>query len=309
MSKLKNKLIKSSFFIVLISLFMLFFTLNTYAHSGRTDSSGGHKDNRNASGLGGYHYHHGMGPHLHPNGVCPYAIPKVVPKAPPIVSVSSVQIENTSGTLLVGENIPMSVAVIPPDAADKSLTWSSSDPDVATVSSVGLITAKNSGTAAITAKSNNGKTDTFSLTVSKPVVSVLIGDQDVTLIVEEEKTLSAAVSPADAANKLITWASSDPKVATVSGTGVVTAVSPGTVNITAKAHNDKFHSITISIKEKEVPVTKSDDQIIEEQETVPAMSTGTYLVSTLENNKGKSVAGLGFIGTLTALGAYYISKR
>ena len=44
-----------------------------YAHSGRTDSSGGHHDYQNKSGLGPYHYHHGMGPHLHPNGVCPYA--------------------------------------------------------------------------------------------------------------------------------------------------------------------------------------------------------------------------------------------
>ncbi len=44
-----------------------------YSHSGRTDSSGGHRDNKNASGLGSYHYHHGYPAHLHPNGVCPYA--------------------------------------------------------------------------------------------------------------------------------------------------------------------------------------------------------------------------------------------
>lgn len=42
------------------------------AHSGRTDANGGHRDNNNVSGLGYYHYHHGYGPHLHPNGVCPY---------------------------------------------------------------------------------------------------------------------------------------------------------------------------------------------------------------------------------------------
>ncbi len=47
-------------------------TVAAAAHSGRTDSAGGHKDNKNASGLGYYHYHHGMGPHLHPDGVCPY---------------------------------------------------------------------------------------------------------------------------------------------------------------------------------------------------------------------------------------------
>lgn len=43
------------------------------AHSGRTDSAGGHHDNKNASGLGAYHYHCGGHPaHLHTNGVCPY---------------------------------------------------------------------------------------------------------------------------------------------------------------------------------------------------------------------------------------------
>jgi len=47
--------------------------LTTEAHSGRTDSNGGHKDNKNKSGLGSYHYHCGGHPaHLHPNGVCPY---------------------------------------------------------------------------------------------------------------------------------------------------------------------------------------------------------------------------------------------
>ncbi|MFR3730632.1 YHYH domain-containing protein [Lacrimispora sp.] len=42
------------------------------AHSGRTDSQGGHHDYKNKSGLGSYHYHHGYPAHLHPNGVCPY---------------------------------------------------------------------------------------------------------------------------------------------------------------------------------------------------------------------------------------------
>lgn len=49
-------------------------TLTVEAHSGRTDRYGGHKDNKNKSGLGNYHYHCGGYPaHLHENGVCPYA--------------------------------------------------------------------------------------------------------------------------------------------------------------------------------------------------------------------------------------------
>lgn len=54
------------------------------AHSGRTDSKGGHKDKNNVSGLGPYHYHCGGYPaHLHPNGVCPYTTNSVSGQATP----------------------------------------------------------------------------------------------------------------------------------------------------------------------------------------------------------------------------------
>ena len=55
--------------IILVVLLMPTIAL---ARSGGTDANGGHHDYNNVSGLGDYHYHHGYGPHLHPNGVCPY---------------------------------------------------------------------------------------------------------------------------------------------------------------------------------------------------------------------------------------------
>ncbi len=56
---------------IVISLMM---TDSAVAHSGRTDSLGGHRDNKNKSGLGYYHYHcDGNEAHLHPDGICPYA--------------------------------------------------------------------------------------------------------------------------------------------------------------------------------------------------------------------------------------------
>lgn len=67
--KKKNFLKKASTFA--LSLTLLTSSI-AFGHSGRTDSAGGHKDNKNVSGLGSYHYHHGYGPHLHPNGVCSY---------------------------------------------------------------------------------------------------------------------------------------------------------------------------------------------------------------------------------------------
>ncbi len=58
--------------IAALMMMSLLFAPASYAHSGRTDASGGHHDYNNVSGLGSYHYHHGYGPHLHPGGVCPY---------------------------------------------------------------------------------------------------------------------------------------------------------------------------------------------------------------------------------------------
>lgn len=69
-------------------------SISVFAHSGRTDKSGGHKDNKNASGLGSYHYHCGGYPaHLHKNGVCPYDTPSVKPAENKKVAVPAVKEE------------------------------------------------------------------------------------------------------------------------------------------------------------------------------------------------------------------------
>lgn len=83
--------------------FCLLFTCS-FAHSGRTDASGGHKDNKNVSGLGYYHYHCGGNPpHLHSNGVCPYSTPKITytPIATP--SISNYSVTSTPSTSLTAK--------------------------------------------------------------------------------------------------------------------------------------------------------------------------------------------------------------
>lgn len=65
----KNSILTSTIVALLICISL---PIVGIAHGGRTDSSGGHKDNKNVSGLGSYHYHHGHEAHLHPGGVCPY---------------------------------------------------------------------------------------------------------------------------------------------------------------------------------------------------------------------------------------------
>lgn len=89
---------KAARIISILLIFMVCFTSLTFAHGGRTDSNGGHRDNKNVSGLGPYHYHcGGYPPHLHKNGVCPYSgsanttpVKKVVRISKPTLSAKSV---------------------------------------------------------------------------------------------------------------------------------------------------------------------------------------------------------------------------
>ncbi len=124
--------------------------------------------------------------------------------------------------------------------ADRTLTWSSSDPAVATVTGTGLVSALTPGTATITA-STEGKSGTTRLTVT-PAAIASIDVTPSTSILSEGSTKQLTATAKDAAGRVLsgrtfTWTSSDVTKATVSNTGLVTAVAPGVANIVVTAEN------------------------------------------------------------------------
>ena len=180
MRKNKKKIIS----ILLISLSIISIGVNAYAHSGRTDSSGGHKDNNNKSGLGSYHYHCGGHPaHLHTNGVCPYSSSSSASKSstsssssssakttstvPTTIAVTDIKINENVTNMEEGENKKLTTIITPDNATDKNITWKSSDESIATVSTTGEVTAKKYGTVDITATSTNGKTSTIKINIKE----------------------------------------------------------------------------------------------------------------------------------------------
>lgn len=176
MKKNKVKIIS----ILLITLSVILIGVNAYAHSGRTDSNGGHKDNQNKSGLGSYHYHCGGHPaHLHTNGVCPYSSNSsssssssssnttTTTKVPSTISVTGIQINENIDTLEIGQSKILTATITPNNATNKSVTWKSSDESIATVTSAGEIIAKSVGIVNITATSSNGKTSTIKINVKE----------------------------------------------------------------------------------------------------------------------------------------------
>ena len=148
-------------------------------------------------------------------------------------AVKSVELSATEAELTIGGTMTLTATVLPEDATDKTVTWTSSDETVATVDAEGNVTAVAPGQVEITATSN-GISAVCALTV-KPIVaeSVTISETEAELTEGETLQLTAEVAPEDTTDKTVTWSSSDEEVATVDAAGLVTAVAPGEATITA----------------------------------------------------------------------------
>ena len=226
--------------VVLVLIMVMGMSMTVFAHSGRTDSSGGHHDNKNKSGLGGYHYHCGGYPaHLHDGGYCPYT--DVMP--------SKVSMSAEKTTMRIGTESTITATVSPSNAVSTYVEWETSDSSVVTVNN-GTIKAVGYGTATITATTINGKVGSVKITVKEIVAeSVTIPEELDEVRINTEHQLTADILPTDVENPTITWSSSDETVATVSSVGKVKANSYGTATITATATNGKSDSVTVTVKE------------------------------------------------------------
>jgi len=157
------------------------------------------------------------------------------------IHVTSVTLDKDAASLEVGESITLSALVNPSDATDKTVTWSTSDTTVATVSD-GVVTAVKLGNAIITAVAE-GKVASCTITVvPTPVSSVTLNMETTTLSPGESTTLTATVSPSNATYKSVAWSTSDSTVATVTD-GVVKAVKVGTATISATAHGQTANCV------------------------------------------------------------------
>lgn len=168
------------------------------------------------------------------------------------VKVSSISFTDNEVDLLVGETFTMSATVLPDNADNKALEWSSDNTAVATVDSeTGEVTAVSAGVANIkaTAKDDSGINKSYKVTVSVPAVavdSVLLNYNTLTLTAGETSKLIATVLPDNASSKTVTWKSSDDATVFVDNDGNLTALKAGSAIITAKA-GGKSATCTVTV--------------------------------------------------------------
>ena len=169
------------------------------------------------------------------------------------VPVTGVTIFPTSLSLAIGGVSILIAEVLPSNASNTKVTWSSSDTSIATVSG-GLVTAKALGHATITVTTQEGGfTATCEVTVGDGAVTgVSLSKSSVAVQEGKTTTLSATVSPSNAGNKNVIWSSEDPSIASVSQKGVVTGVKQGNTTIKVTTEEGGFEaSCAVQVLERE----------------------------------------------------------
>lgn len=153
------------------------------------------------------------------------------------VTVTGVVVEPTEMEIEAGKPATVKASVLPADADNTSVVWSSSDETVAVVSASGEVTGKKSGTALITATSAENKEFKAVCTVRvvNPVKKVTLGEHELSLKAKETRKLTASVEPANADDGRVVWKSSDTKVVSVNNDGEITAVKAGKAFVFATA--------------------------------------------------------------------------
>lgn len=149
--------------------------------------------------------------------------------------VTSISLNKECVTLKVNETEMLVATLLPENATDKSVKWTSSDEAIATVDANGVVTAKKVGKAIIIAVSvsNPDVTAACEVIVSQPVQSVTLNETSIFFDeIGATYQLTATVLPEDAENKSVTWASSNSAVCTISEEGLVTAIGDGTATVT-----------------------------------------------------------------------------
>ena len=219
------------------------------------------------------------------------------------VLASGVTLNKGTLTLLKGESETLIATVAPDDTTDKTLTWSTSDANVATAEN-GKITAVGAGTATITVTTANGKTATCEVTVTVLASGVTLNKGTLALLKGESETLIATVAPNDTTDKTLTWASSNESVVTVEN-GKVTAVGAGTATITVTTANGKTSTceVTVTVLASGITLDKTSVQLLESESAAliatvtPSDATNTTVLWTTSDSTIATVSN----GVVTAI--------
>ncbi|OQA94541.1 MAG: Kappa-carrageenase precursor [Bacteroidetes bacterium ADurb.Bin217] len=172
--------------------------------------------------------------------------------------VTSINIQGAKQSLRVGDSIQLSAEIMPQNAANTTLSWTTSNSIVLTVTQQGTVTAMSKGSATISAASTDGSniTATYTMTVDTvPITSISLSAIP-TMQVGQVEDVIAIILPQDATVTGLLWSSYNTQVATIDQFGKITAIAPGTTTIKAMSTDESgvFATIDVTVEDPFVPV-------------------------------------------------------
>ena len=149
--------------------------------------------------------------------------------------LTGVSLDRYTLTLYAGEEAEQLTATLKPEGTEATIRWTSSNQTAATVSQDGKVTPLSAGVTVVTAAAGDYRASCIVTVQPKRVrvTGIRFDEQTHTLMMGSTVTLQPIIAPDDATVKNLTWVSSDEQTATVSRTGIVTALSVGETTITA----------------------------------------------------------------------------
>lgn len=236
----------------------------------------------------------------------------------------TIELNHLSATLDIGLTIQLR-AIITPDNSTDSISWKADNSGVASVDSNGLVTAKAAGTTKITAKTTSGREAYCFITVNPQQIAVeniTLNTAETRLSVSAKQQLTATVTPSNATNKAIIWATSDKSIVTVSESGVIEGISEGIATVTATTSNGivaecrvtvidygaltsaftvgsvsakRGETVTVAVAVKDNPgvmafshLLSFDTNSITLNSVTPAKALGGELISNISNESGSA---------------------
>ena len=184
------------------------------------------------------------------------------PPAPKTVHVQDISIKNPINpvSLVKGTTYQVEAAVLPENADNKKISYTSSNKTVISVSANGLISAENIGTATITLKAADGVSKTISVTVTAARINVTeiavpSTDENISIVKGRTHRLNATVKPDNATDKTLTYSSDHEDIASVDTNGLITAKKVGAAALTITAADGISKTVNVTVTEAEVAVT------------------------------------------------------
>lgn len=191
-----------------------------------------------------------------PNGMVGYAFSSYL-KEVPNVQIEKINLGVDNPVINKGETRKVNVEILPDDAKDHEIVFSSSNRGVATIDSAGNILGLRSGTTIITAKAKeNNVSSSIEVEVYTPVSDMQLNKENLVLQIKDSYTITPMILPNDANNKNVIYSSENENIATVDELGVIRAINEGTTKIIVKTEEaDIRKEINITV----VPRIEEDE--------------------------------------------------